>query len=393
MNAGSNPLVAPVETLAPLILGQREAADREGRLQTAVVEAFQAAGLVGVWAPRSLGGLEATPRAGMEMIEAVARLDGSTAWNLFIWATVAPVFSFLSEAGIDEVFSGGGNVIGAGAQNPPGEAVVVEGGYRVSGRWPFASGSAHATWFTGGCLVTEGGSPRMTSAGGPEVRAVVFPAGDVQIIDTWQVSGLRGTGSNDIAVQGLFVPEHRTFIFGGAAGRGRHFQGALYRFPLYGIIGTPLAMIALGIAQAAVDEFAASASTRSPRGSASALRESAVVQAEFAKATATIKSARAWLLQSVDDIWRMAESGQPIPTEDRIELALASTHATRGAAQAVDTIQSLAGAAAVYRSSGIERAFRDIHAATQHAITGRRNFEGAGRVLLGLPPDSPLLLV
>ena len=387
------PLAEVVEELGPLIRRYADESEQERRLAAPIEVGVKAAKLLRTWVPRALGGHEASPRNGMDMLEAVARIDGATAWNLFIWLAFSPFVSFLPDDGIAEVFAEGPDVVGAGGLYPPGAAVVVEGGYRVSGRWPFASGSAHAAWLTGGCHVMEAGRPRLTSAGLPELRTFFMPAAGTETLDTWHVTGLRGTGSNDIRADDLFVPERRSFAFGPETVRGSAFGGALYRFPLYGLIGTPVAVVALGIAEHAIDAFTDLAETKTALSGGSPLREGPASQEDIGKARAAVRSSRAWLYEVVEGAWERTLQGDDPSLQERAELVLASTNATRSAAYAVDLMQSAGGSSAIFEASPIERCFRDVHAVTQHYATSRRNFAGVGRVLLGLPPDNPMVLL
>ncbi len=387
-------LVARAQAIASIVAEDADAAERDRRLTDRTVEAMKEQGLIGIWAPKSLGGLEASPTEGFELFEELAKIHGSAAWNLWIWSTGGQLSATLSEEGIAEMFANGPNgAIGAGGLFPLNPAIPVEGGYRVTGRWPYCSGSGHAQWLGGGCAVLgEDGQPRMIMPGIPEMRFVTFPREEVEIIDTWHVVGLRATGSNDVTVEDGFMPEHRTSGFGPLAAKGKHFQGPLYRFPVMGTLAAPIGIIATGIAQHAIDEFIALAKTKTPRTSQTKLTEMGAVQSDLAKAHAAVQSARAWLYEVVEDAWQATLRGDPVGLDKRRDLTLAATNATRSAAYAVDLAYAGAGGTAVYQTSPIERCFRDVHAATQHAGTSPRNFEGMGRLLLGMPPDNPLIL-
>ena len=394
MTTETRDLVGRVATIAPKLAEEAEISERERRLTDRAVEAMKEQRLIGIWVPESLGGLEASPTEGFEMLEAVAKIDASTAWNLWIWSTVGQLSATLPEEGVAEMFANGPNgALGAGGIFPPNPATVVEGGYRVTGRWPFASGSGHAQWLGGGCMVIENGEPRMMMPGMPEIRFVTFPRQEVEIIDTWHVVGLRATGSNDIAVEDQFVPEHRTSAFGPMTPKGKHFQGPLYRFPVMGVLGGPIGAIALGIAQHAIDAFTELAATKTPRTTQTPIKEMGVMQSDVAKARAAVQSARSWMFEVVENAWQATLRGDPVALDARSDLALAATNATRSAAYAVDLMYTAAGGTSVYQASPLERCFRDIHAATQHAGTSSRNFEATGRMLLGLAPDNPMLLL
>ena len=385
-------LLERADAIAPIVEEDLDEAERERRLTDRTFEVMKDEGLLGVWVPESLGGLESTPREGFELFEAVARIHGSAAWNLWIWSTGAALSSSSSEESIAESYADGPpSAVGAGGIFPFNPAEVVEGGYRVTGRWPFCSGSSHAKWVGGGIMVMENGRPRMTPMGIPEMRFVTFPREEAEIIDTWHVVGLRATSSNDVAVKDAFAPEYRTSAFGAGTVRGKHFEGPLYHFPVMGILGAPIGIIATGIAQRAIDEFIKLAKTKTARTSQARISDNTAIRNEVAKAHAAVQSARSWLYEKVDETWETVLRGDDVGLEQRRDLSLAGTNATRSAAYATDLVHTAAGGTSVFQTSPIERCFRDIHAATQHAGTSPRNFETLGGMLFGELPDNPLL--
>lgn len=386
-------LLERADAIAPIVAEDLAEAERERRLTDRTFEAMKAEGLLGVWVPESLGGLESSPREGFELFEQVAKVHGSAAWNLWIWSTGAALSSSSSEESIAESYvDGPASAVGAGGIFPFNPAVKVEGGYRVTGRWPFCSGSSHAKWVGGGIMVMENGRPRMTPMGIPEMRFASFPREEAEIVDTWHVVGLRATSSNDVAVEDAFVPDYRSSAFGGPSVRGKHFQGPLYRFPVMGILGSPIGIIATGIAQRAIDEFIQLAKTKQVRTGQAMISENTVLQNEVAKAHAAVQSARSWLYQMVDEAWETVLRGDEVSLDQRRDLALAGTNATRSAAYATDLMHTAAGGTSVFQKSPLERCFRDVHAATQHAGTSPRTFEATGRLFMGLGPDNPLML-
>lgn len=386
-------LLERADAIAPIVAEDLAEAERERRLTDRTFEAMKAEGLLGVWVPESLGGLESSPREGFELFEQVAKVHGSAAWNLWIWSTGAALSSSSSEESIAESYvDGPASAVGAGGIFPFNPAVKVEGGYRVTGRWPFCSGSSHAKWVGGGIMVMENGRPRMTPMGIPEMRFASFPREEAEIVDTWHVVGLRATSSNDVAVEDAFVPDYRSSAFGGPSVRGKHFQGPLYRFPVMGILGSPIGIIATGIAQRAIDEFIQLAKTKQVRTGQAMISENTVLQNEVAKAYAAVQSARSWLYQMVDEAWETVLRGDEVSLDQRRDLALAGTNATRSAAYATDLMHTAAGGTSVFQKSPLERCFRDVHAATQHAGTSPRTFEATGRLFMGLGPDNPLML-
>jgi alkylation response protein AidB-like acyl-CoA dehydrogenase len=328
-------------------------------------------------APASLGGGEVPLAETLAAIEILASADAAAAWCAMIQSTSSVVGGYLPPDAAAEVFIAGRDTVLGGVYAPLGRAVAEEEGYRVSGRWPFASGSGHCTWLIGGCQV-EDGPPRL----------MLFPARDVVIHDTWHVSGLAGTGSNDIEVGDVFVPRARSVAI---ATEPPVKTGPLYRFPVFGLLALGIAAVALGIARAAIEDVLALAGAKTPTGSRRKLAERPIVQVQVAQAEAGLGAARAYVFDSVARCWRAAERGEDLTLDQRARLRLAATHATLAAAQVVDAMYSAGGGTSIYQSSPLQRRFRDVHAATQHVMVGVPTYEVAGRVLLGLETDTSVL--
>jgi alkylation response protein AidB-like acyl-CoA dehydrogenase len=343
--------------------------------------------------PRALGGLEVAPLTFYRVVEAVARLDGSTGWCTFIGGAGGLVGAYLANQTAEAMFGRDPLAIMAGSVAPTGRASVAEGGYLVSGRWPYASGSQHCTWLFGLCHVFDADQPRLTSTGVPEIRAVHIPPAQATILeDTWEVSGLVGTGSHDFTVEQVFVPEAYTWRFGPGMPRGPHYQGPLYQFPLVGLFRLPVSAVALGIAHGAIEACIALASAKRAIIGTGVLRDHPLFQARIAEAVALVRSARAWLHTAVQQAWASTVTSGTVPFAERADLLLAAIHATRSAAEAVQLVYTGAGGTANYRHSVLQRALRDVHAVTQHIGTAPQQYEDAGRMVLGLEPLQPILL-
>jgi alkylation response protein AidB-like acyl-CoA dehydrogenase len=256
----------------------------------------------------------------------------------------------------------------------------VDGGFRVTGRWPFASGCQHCQWLVGGGLIPDHG-------GTPALRLFLFPTAEVEVIDTWHVAGLAGTGSHDIAVQDVFVPYELTVAIPGTPQHG----GALYGFPVFGLLAVGVASVALGIARAAIDELVELAGAKRPTMTRRTLAERPLVQLEVARATAGLGGARANLLDAVERAWRAAQDGGQIAVVDRARIRAAACYATEAAVRVVDAMYTAGGGTSIYAGSPLQRHLRDIHVVTQHAMVGPTAYETAGRVLLGLDSDTSLL--
>jgi alkylation response protein AidB-like acyl-CoA dehydrogenase len=292
------------------------------------------------------------------------------------------------------VFGQDPQVITAGVVAPYGRAVVHDGGYVVSGRWPYASGCQHSTWLFCCCTVYDGEQLRLTAHGDPEVRVLCVPTSQVTILDTWEVSGLAGTGSHDVVIEQVFVPEVYSGLFGvGPLPHSTHFQGLLYRYPFILASALPIGALALGVAQGAVETVMELAQTKQPAGATTLLREHALFHVRLAEAVALVRAARAWLYASVQQTWEAMGTRSEVTVTERADVLLASAHATRSAAAAVDLVYTTAGATANDRRSPLQRALRDIHAVTQHIATAPSQYESAGRMLVGLPPLQSRILL
>jgi alkylation response protein AidB-like acyl-CoA dehydrogenase len=374
--------------LFPRVRALADETEQARRLPRALVDAFASAGLFRLCVPRALGGEEADVGTVIASIEEVARADGSAGWCVMIGATTGLLSGYLPEDVAREVYGADPQVVSGGVLAPRGRAVAADGGYRVTGRWPFASGCQHCAWLVGGCLVDGERTPRRLPNGAPEPVTLVFPAADVEIIDTWRVSGLCGTGSHDMAVREVFVPAARAVWL--TTDRARE-GGTLYRFPLFGLLAVSIAGVALGIARAAVDELVELAGGKTPTGSQRRLAERAVIQAQVAQAEGALRAGRALLFDAVTDAWSTARARGELGVRDRALLRLAATHATTSAAHAVDLMYNAGGGSSIYATNRLQRCFRDVHAATQHIMVAPVTQEVVGRILLGLETDTSML--
>ena len=374
------PPVAAALALAPQIRAAGDQIEQERRLPVTLVQALARAGMFRLCIPRALHGEEAEPTTLVRCLEALASADGSAGWCAMIGATSGVVSAYLSDTAAQEIYGQDPDVVTGGVFAPFGSAARVDGGFRVSGRWPFASGCQHCSWLMGGCVVEIDGTPRS--------RMLLFPATAAQIIDTWSVSGLRGTGSHDIAVTDLFVPASRCVALTTQVPRRR---GPLYAFPVFGLLALGIAGVALGIARHAIDALVELAGAKMPTGSRRRLAERSAVQAQVATAEATLRAARALVFDAIGDTWEAAVTTGEISLGDRAALRLAATHATASAAQCVDAMYTAGGGTAIYTTSPLQRCFRDIHVVTQHMMVAAPTYELVGRILLGIDADTTML--
>jgi alkylation response protein AidB-like acyl-CoA dehydrogenase len=370
-------LVAAAAALAPLVAEHAAESERERRLAGPVVEGLRRSGLFHAAVPRALGGLEVEPAALIEAIETLSRVDGSTGWVAMIGSSTGLVSAYLEQGAAREVFGDGPGIIAAGVVAPRGELTREAGGYRMSGRWPFASGCLHAEWIGLTCRATM-------DNGDPDVVMAFVPMSEVEIIDTWSVSGLRATGSHDIRAAGVRVPAERAFSF--AYGRPRH-SGLLYGFSMRGLLSLCVASVALGIARGALDDIAELTGAKTAGGRRGTLAEWGIAQAEYAKAEGELRAARALLYETLAGMCETLSRGDQPAAEQRALVRLAASQAVVGSVRAVDIAYGLGGGSSIYETSLLQGRFRDIHTLTQHMIINVGSFEGVGRGLLGL--DAP----
>jgi alkylation response protein AidB-like acyl-CoA dehydrogenase len=341
--------------------------------------------MFGLSVPRAIGGEEARPTDIMRAIETVATADGSTGWCAMIAVGNNIASGYMMESGAREVFADP-TAPSAGIAAPAGKAVRVDGGVLVNGRWPFASGITHCDWVWAGCLVMENGRPRMTPTG-PEIVHACMPVSEVVIHDTWHVSGLCGTGSNDFSATDLFVPEQRIFALLDPAG---HRPEPLYQMPPLGMFVFQVVCVSLGIARCALDELTELAQAKVPSLYSDVLAERPVAQVELARAETALGGARSFLYDTVEGMWQTVCAGRT-PTKRQLALGrTAATHAAETAAAVTRTANMLGGGSSIYSASSLQRHARDAEAITHHFTVAPHTWEEAGRILLGREPTVPV---
>lgn len=353
------------------------------RLPRDLVDELIDTGVFRQWVPAVYGGDEVDVWSGLSSIETVAHQDGSTGWCVMIGTTSALVAGFLTPEWGHTVFGDPRTVTGGYAM-PMGTAVQVDGGLRVRGRWSWGSGTSHCSWIGGGVRLVDEAGASTTRSDGLRAPYVFFDPADVELLDTWHVSGLKGTASNDYVVHDAFVPEGRWGEFLRAA---PCVDGPLYRFSFTGALAMGVAAVGLGIGRRAIEELVAVAADKVPSGSNRSLAERPVVQSQVAEAEADVRAARAFLREVVEEAWALAIEGRPFEAEHRKLLRLAATTAMTRSARAVDLCYSAAGGSSIWETSPLQRCFRDIHVATQHGMVAPRTLEPLGRLTLGLPTD------
>ena len=377
-------VVATALNLVPRIRAMCDELQTARRVPPSLVQALAEAGLFQLHLPGSMGGPELPPLTTFRVIEEISKVDGSVGWCTMI-ANGACFFASRLRAEVGrELFGQPPDVRIAGSLRPEGKAYPVDGGYRVQGRWDFASGIDHARWLLCTCTVMDGDASRLTPAGTPELRYLLVPANVATIADTWSVVGMCGTGSHDFIVDDVFVPTPHTFSFTEAPDE----AGALYHPRLLLVVAwTDTVGNALGMARGAIDACIELATYRSSTSAPTLLRDRPLVQTRIGEAEAILNAARAYVVDAVGTAWEAVCAGMPDPGREIAQARLAITHGMHEAVRAVDLVFHAAGTNALYRKYPLERYFRDIHAAVQHAAGLPIHYESAGKVLLGLAPD------
>ena len=374
--------------LAPELAAAADEIERRRELPEPVVDALVERGLYRLLLPRSLGGAELLPARFVPVIEEIAKADASTAWCLNQASGCSMTAAYLEPAAACEIFGGLRGILAWGPG--PGSARIVEGGYRVTASWSFASGSHNATWL--GChvpIVEADRTPRLHSDGSPVVRTMLFPKSSARMTEIWHVIGLKGTGSDRFSVEDLFVPERHTASRDHEA---RREQGLLYRFSSLQLYAAGFAGVAMGIARSTLDAFVGLAHDKVPFRSARTLRDNHLIQSQVAQAEAQLSAARASLLRSLREITTEIARVGHITLDQRMTVRLASTFAIHQSLQVVDTAYHAAGSTAIFEENPFERRFRDIHTVSQQLQGRQEHFETVGQYLLGLEPDTLMWL-
>jgi alkylation response protein AidB-like acyl-CoA dehydrogenase len=384
MDGGSS-LLEAARALKPRILVDRDALEAARRLPEDLARELAHQGFFRIFLPAAYGGLDLAPTQGLEILEELASADASVAWCVWNANTHWIAAQLASEAA--RTIHGKAAVVTANSTRASGRAEAVAGGYRLSGRWSLVSGCELAAWMVLLAVIHDGGTPRRAASGAPATRFMVLPASACEIIDTWKVSGLRGTGSHDVVVRDVHVPEAYSAGFDDPYVLADH----RYRMPPFCRVIPGLGAMALGIARTAIASLTEIAVDKQLQRSMQILRENHGAQIRVSEAQALVRAARLYLFDSVERLWRILLETGRAPLSARADVRLAASHAVMSAAKAVDLAYAAAGATALYTSFPLERAFRDVHAITQHIGVHARVMETTGRVLFGLEPDTPLL--
>lgn len=386
--AATDAPVSPLDAarkLAPLVRASADETDANRELPKPVFHALADAGMYLMAVPRAVGGLEIDFPTYVQVIEELGKADASTAWTVSQGANFSTYSARMPRdvaraIWIDTPRSVVSNTPGATAQ-----AVVVPGGYRVTGRQGFSTGCRHASWIAAHAQVIENGVVR-SKDGKPEARYCLVPVGEVELLDTWHTRGMRGTGTHAFAVNDVFVPAERTVLTYGAP---LVSDGPRYKIPLTLGFAAGDGMVALGLARSCINAFFDVAGSKTPRNVQGLLRDQPITQFAVGQAEAALRSGRAFLMEAVCDIWNEATSTEAatLSRERRAVLRLAATHAIRLAAQIVESLYTACGATTVFDGHLIQRHFQDMHVITQHTQGRLAHYELVGQHWLGVPID------
>jgi alkylation response protein AidB-like acyl-CoA dehydrogenase len=383
-------LIERARALAPLIAGAADQIEADRAIPALVLDALHDARLFRMLLPRSCDGEEAEPATFFRVMEQIAMADASVAWCVSQGSGVSMAAAYLEPRVAYELFSDPRAVVATGAPSRNAKAIAVDGGYRVTGHWMFASGSKHSHWLGGHSTVCESdGNPRRGADGKPlEQRTMLFPKASATMIDVWQVMGLRGTGSDDYEVTDLFVPE--AYSFTRESDADRRERGPLYRFSIFNMFGMGFCAVALGIARTVLDDFIRLAREKSAYASPVLLRDNAVVQSQIGLSEAKLQAARAYVLDSYHGFYEHAARGETLTQEQRVNARGVTCYAIHVARDVVDYAYHAAGATAIFAKNPFERRFRDLHTVTQQSQGHFANFEAFGQSLLGMAPARKL---
>ena len=377
--------VARARDLAPLIASEADRIERGGKVTPAAMAAMHEAEMFRLCLPRSMGGGEASPMTIQGTIETIAAADASTAWCLGQGLGCSLSAAFLAPEVAADVFGAADSVLAWGPFNKRERAVPADGGYRLTGRWSYASGIRNATWMGAHCPETGAdGTPLRIPDGRPRIRSFLFPPAAATVHPVWETMGLKGTGSDDYEVSDLFVPESYTFV--------RDFEpdrretGPLYRIALTAFYGMSFASVALGIARAMLDEFIALASAKTASHTTAMLREGTAVQSDVALAEGHLGASRAYLLETMEEIWQVLGRGDALDIDRRARLRIACAYASGRAREVAAMAYHRAGSTAIHARNPFERRFRDMNTVSQQIQAAPSNLEHAGMAILGLEP-------
>jgi indole-3-acetate monooxygenase len=392
----AQPVVRAAADLYPMLRRYHEEVEREQRLPPALVGALHEAGFYKMVIPRSLGGLQLDPLTYLRVVELLAEGCGSVGWNLGNGGVGQLVTLGLPDEGVDEIYGKRADTIIAGTAVPGGgRAVAVAGGYRVTGHWQFGTGSQEASWMLGSFqVIGDDGQPRRHPDGGSLYWRGVFSRTEVEIVPgSWDVTGLRGTGSFDWTVEDVFLPERRTMPQVGIPleNQWSRWPGLTYQLPVQCWVGPHHSSVITGIARAGLNALIDLAGGKQPRGRPTGLLcDSPQVQDAIGRADAILNAGRAYRTAMITELWNTVAAGNETTLEQRARARLAASYTADSARQAMDLVYHHGGSTSFKRDSHLAECWRDLHTVGQTVTLAPEWYPIGGRVYLGLEPGPRL---
>lgn len=371
--------LAIAESLRADIEASVAEAESQRRLPSGLREKLRQAGALRLFTPVELGGFELDLPTFLTVLEGFGRIDGSVAWN--VWnGSLGFSAALLEPRGVELIWGNNSDPFIANSARVTGAAVPADGGFTLSGRWDIVSAVDASDWVALFGVVSEGDGPRFVAPGVPDVRVFYVRRDEIAVLDTWTVSGMRGTGSNTVIADGVFVDEALAPSPFGPS----HIDRPLYRIPAFTLASCGCAAVVLGMAQASIDAVIALAATKAT-GNGQTLQQRSHAHVAVAEADAKIRSARLLLQETASDIMKAAHAGQ-VTENDRGAFRAAMSHSGRVSRDVVTAMYELGSSSSLYQGNRLERLFRDTHAAAQHALLQPGHLETAGRLMMGLDP-------
>ena len=374
-------LLEAAKKLQPELARRGREIDQQRHLPQDLADSMAALGFYRLVVPECLGGLGMSPAAFCELCETLAESNGSAAWCIFIGATSQYLFGALPDAQLKTMLENP-NVITSGVFADSGSAQYAardgKPGYLINGHWRWGSGCRNAEWISGGIHEIDANGEAVS--GTPTLTRVFFRPDEIDIVDNWHVSGMRGSGSSDYVAKNIWVPAER---MAGDIEDGEHASQPIYQFPKFALLGIPIGAICLGMARASLNEVMRAAKEKTPQGSRRALAMRASLHIDVAEADAALNAARAYFYQTIETGWTAAQQA-PGRLDDRRKMRTANVHAVNTAIDVIDQMYRVMGGTSVYETSCLQQHFRDVHVASAHMMVGEPVMELAGRVMLGL---------
>jgi indole-3-acetate monooxygenase len=381
MSGAARDILENVRVLEPRIRESAEAIEAERRLPAQLAHELMEAQVFRLGLPRAYGGPELDPMSQVRVVEELSRIEGSVGWLSMISSAGSFLGAFLVPL-VAQRFFGSVDGVLAGNLRPPQRADLVDGGYRVSGRFRFGSGCQHASMMACGCVIYDRGEPQLNRKGEPHIRVMLIPASKVTIVDVWDTTGMRGTGSNDYIVENVFVP----FEESPSMAEPPHYRAPLYSFPQMFLVSH--AGVPLGIARSALD-FVIELSNRKEVRPGKLIRDDTQTQETLGWAEAHLGAARALVYSTLEDLWATLCQGGRLTARQHASYRLMITYSHQAAKELIVKLYDLAATSSIFRNGRLDRDMRDIMTACQHRVVHLKMYRPAGRMLLGLEPDEP----